>query len=446
MASDEKLEAILRRATRTEADVIRDAPNILTSHNEKMLYLKDFSSELWRIFNKTDYRDDVKKHLDIKKPEDISLISERFSIFMARQVQYYLAKNVIPNSSIVTSYSESGQREAPSYITFQDRNNKRVVSVDNTYLFTKKPFPHIVYLDVGNNSIMFQIYFNTKNKEDAEKYFGEIKESVAKAELFKGAFLQVASSGSVQFLYDIKVPTLYLKRSVREEIELNFDFVIKNKERLQERKLPWRRGILLYGYPGTGKTQLCKQMAFRAVEQGITTIWVTSKSIHDTDDIAAIFTFARNCSPSFLIFEDIDLFAGARDEYEGVRNLLGEFLSQLDGVAENQGIFTTATTNRLFVLDKAISDRPVRFDAKIELDYNDFDSKKALVELFNTANLSIDSTTIASQMTNITPAHVQELLIKSSLISLQSGKQLDTNDVLKIWNQMRPSTGGTEVT
>ena len=415
----------------------------LSRYNMGILSLKDFAEELWKKFNDTEYSRRIYAHLQLKDVDDLNILNEQFSSYMAKQVQYYVSKHCLPHAKLITGFGEGGNREAASYLTFHNKKNERIVSVDNTYLFLEKPVPHIVYIDLGQNRITLQLMFHNKNKGWAEKYLDEIKDSIQQAELYKGALIQIA--GGMEFLYDVPTPNLYIKRSVREEIELNYDFVLENKEKLQANKLPWRRGILLYGYPGTGKTQLCKQMALKAKNLGVTTIWVTSKSIHSNEDLAGIFKFARNCSPTLLIFEDIDLFAGARDEYEGVRGLLGEFLQQLDGIASNDGIFVAATTNRLYVLDKAISDRPVRFDAKIELDYNDFDSKKNLIELYNTSKLPIDASVIAHRLTNVTPAHIQELMIKSSMISLQRGEPITTEEVLHVWNQMRPSSSGAEV-
>lgn len=420
--------------------------NPLIASGYKMIVLKEFAEELWRTFNSSEHNDKLKEFLKLKTVEDLSTLREYFSPFMAKQLQYFVAKNILPKAKVVSGYDENGQREAPHYVTFHDKDNNRVVSVDDTYIFVERPFPHVVYANVGrSNSILFRITFHTKHQQQAEQYMDYIKDNVNSAELFKGSLLQVEGSGEVDFIYNVQQPDLYLKRSVREEIELNFDYVINNKESIQKRRIPWRRGILLYGYPGTGKTQLCKYMALNGVKKGITTIWVTPKAMKRSEDIEAVFTFARNCSPSLLLFEDIDLFAGARDEFEGVRNLLGEFLSQLDGIVSNEGIFSVATTNRLYVLDKAISDRPVRFDAKIELDYNDFESKKSLVELFNKLKLPIDSSAVANSLQNVTPAHIQELLTKANLISLQQDKQLNTDDVISLWNKMRPSIVGAEV-
>ncbi|MBK7859391.1 MAG: ATP-binding protein [Archangiaceae bacterium] len=120
-------------------------------------------------------------------------------------------------------------------------------------------------------------------------------------------------------------------------------------------RLPWKRGLLLVGPPGNGKTQTLKALLHELQRP---TVYV--KSFHSRgeteDNIRKVFERARQAAPAVMVLEDLDCLVEER-----CRSV---FLNELDGFALNSGLLVIATTNHPEKLDRSILDRPSRFDRK----------------------------------------------------------------------------------
>jgi SpoVK/Ycf46/Vps4 family AAA+-type ATPase len=124
--------------------------------------------------------------------------------------------------------------------------------------------------------------------------------------------------------------------------------------------LPVKRGVLLAGAPGTGKTLLGKVLC---CTQAATFLWVSPGEVDGPEELQRIFALARECQPTILFLEDLDLYASHRGGAQDA--LLGELLNQLDGFPANTGILTLATTNDPKAIEPALGERPSRFDTTI---------------------------------------------------------------------------------
>jgi hypothetical protein len=147
-------------------------------------------------------------------------------------------------------------------------------------------------------------------------------------------------------------------RLLRED----FEFFIANKKWFHKAQLPHRRGYLLHGPPGNGKTTAirCMMSAY-----GLTayTIRLFDRQSDDStlDDL---FKRALKNSPAIVLLEDIDRAFPRTGESEcGIS--LQHLLNTLDGIATGEGIIVVATANEPVLLDPAILKRPGRFDRTI---------------------------------------------------------------------------------
>lgn len=129
-----------------------------------------------------------------------------------------------------------------------------------------------------------------------------------------------------------------------------------SKARYASLGVTWKRGILLLGPPGNGKTESIKALLKEA--EGVSPLYVKSFSTRmgPEQGIQAIFEHARTHAPCILILEDLDSML--------VPEARSFFLNELDGLADNEGILTIATTNHPERIDDAILNRPSRFDVK----------------------------------------------------------------------------------
>lgn len=164
--------------------------------------------------------------------------------------------------------------------------------------------------------------------------------------------------------------TLYLDEGLKSEIIADAENFLKPEAQglYNARGVPYRRGYLLHGPPGTGKSSLALALAghFNL------TICVVSLS-RAWNDITLERLFLRLPLRCLVLLEDIDVVGvnretrikrkGSKDpeESESAQVTLSGLLNVLDGVAAQQGRIVLMTTNCLASLDEALI-RPGRVD------------------------------------------------------------------------------------
>jgi ATP-dependent 26S proteasome regulatory subunit len=145
-------------------------------------------------------------------------------------------------------------------------------------------------------------------------------------------------------------------------------------------------GVLLYGPPGCGKTMMARAVASECraefISVGISDI--LNMYIGESErNLAAIFTKARAHRPCVLFFDELDALAFARSKAssEHSRQVVNEFLSQLDGFdADNQQVLILAATNMPWDVDSAMK-RPGRFTRQVFVAPPDEAARAHIVEL-----------------------------------------------------------------
>ncbi|KAI0923399.1 hypothetical protein AcV5_008961 [Taiwanofungus camphoratus] len=162
---------------------------------------------------------------------------------------------------------------------------------------------------------------------------------------------------------------------------------LQSKNWYSQRGIPFRRGYLLYGAPGSGKTSLIQSVAG---ELGLD-VYIVSLSRAGLDDNALGELISDLPTRCIALMEDIDAAfhqgitrerrdakegekepeAGARHQRDSgnepttSRVSLSGLLNALDGIAAQEGRILFATTNHYSALDPALC-RPGRMDVHIE--------------------------------------------------------------------------------
>jgi hypothetical protein len=152
---------------------------------------------------------------------------------------------------------------------------------------------------------------------------------------------------------------LVLDPAIMSLLKNDFEQFWNREPWFRERHLPFRRGYLLHGPPGNGKsTAIRAMMCSRSL--GAFTIRLFD---HETGDanLDQLFDDALRERPAMILFEDLDR-AFPREGEPGSRVSLQHLLNCLDGVSSGDGIVVVATANDPATLDPAILRRPGRFD------------------------------------------------------------------------------------
>ena len=151
-----------------------------------------------------------------------------------------------------------------------------------------------------------------------------------------------------------------LDPKVKAELINDVEGFFDNEDEYREYAVAYKRGIILHGPPGNGKSMTLKALMYSLSqrEDPVPTLYV--KSFHGCHqewyNIREVFEKARATSPCLLVFEDLDSMVT-----EKVRSF---FLNEVDGLEDNDGIMIVGSTNYLSRLDPSITKRPSRFDRK----------------------------------------------------------------------------------
>ena len=130
---------------------------------------------------------------------------------------------------------------------------------------------------------------------------------------------------------------LVLADQMKESIRGDFTQFLKSEERYQRLGIAWRRGAIMIGPPGNGKTHCVRALV---KELGIASLYVQSLShqYYTPEQMwQQVFERARGLRPCVLVLEDLDSLVD-----ESNRSF---FLNQLDGFEQNHGMIILATTN-----------------------------------------------------------------------------------------------------
>jgi len=207
-----------------------------------------------------------------------------------------------------------------------------------------------------------------------DSFLSAFKEYCRKQHYLRGKKFE-GISGKMLKLSDYNWDDLIWPGEIKSRIKNEIEAIFKNAPLFHAYGLNSKKGFIFAGDPGNGKTLLLKILA---KESDATCIVVP---FDDLKHVSKIFQVARDLAPTILIFEDIDLFDVDRDN-SAANPGLGGLMNELDGIVENQEIVVIATTNRLEKVEKALQNRPGRFDRVYVIPNPDFETRNTLITQF----------------------------------------------------------------
>lgn len=190
--------------------------------------------------------------------------------------------------------------------------------------------------------------------------------------------------------------------------------VARNRDRLRAAGQHLKRGLLLYGPPGAGKTHTVRYLTGQL--RDTTIIELTGESLGLLREACSI---ARALQPALIVVEDVDLIAEQRDRYSGETPMLFTLLNEMDGLAEDADVVFLLTTNRADLLEPALAARPGRVDQAVEVRLPDDDGRRRLLELYR-GGLHLDTTRIdevVAATEGVTASFLKELLRRAAVLA-----------------------------
>jgi hypothetical protein len=169
------------------------------------------------------------------------------------------------------------------------------------------------------------------------------------------------------------------------------------------RCVPWHRGHLYEGPPGTGKTSVARAIASHF---GMDVWYLPLADVKKDGELLRLVT--RVTPRSMLLLEDVDVFHAATERDDDADVTLSGLLNALDGIATPHGLLTVLTTNTPEVLDDAVS-RPGRVDLIEHFGHADAEQVSLLVARYYGEVLAVGEPLPAEGISGLAPAGVIEV-------------------------------------
>lgn len=196
---------------------------------------------------------------------------------------------------------------------------------------------------------------------------------------------------------------LVLPDSNPEQVLETIDYFWNNEDKFRAHGFLWKRGILLWGPPGSGKTSTVQQLSKQIVDKGGITIYCDYPP--NTAQGLSLLRRIEPDRPIVVILEDMDAIIQRHGE--------ADLLAMLDGEHQTDNVVFVATTNYPQDLDDRFINRPSRFDEIIKIGMPTAAARQYYLAAKNPRLLESEGE--LNEWVNITDgfsiAHLKELII-----------------------------------
>jgi SpoVK/Ycf46/Vps4 family AAA+-type ATPase len=224
---------------------------------------------------------------------------------------------------------------------------------------------------------------------------------------------------------------IVLPGTMLDDIKNEIEEFFKHEVIYHKYGLEWRRGILLAGDPGNGKTAICRAVASTSKVPIIYCVL----GEHDTFGfLGNIKATLERYAPCIVIFEDADSLGTD----ESVRSSL---LNMLDGLFSSSGILVIASTNCPDKLDVALKGRPSRFDSFYHIPNPGSSERERLLKIkVGKMGRHIHNSIwqkIVTDTDGLSSAAIQEVAVSALLNALRQNKDIDESHLYAAVERVR---------
>ncbi|AMV23686.1 ATP-dependent zinc metalloprotease FtsH [Gemmata sp. SH-PL17] len=315
------------------------------------------------------------------------------------------------------------------FVDVQLANDQRLACVkQGLYTFRDDGHPVALLLTEEDRRAFrdrgLQVEVMAPDREAAERFSRKLVKGVRQGAAFRGKVLSVEEGclggTTVRFhkLPDVNRESLILPEELLTRIERQTMGLSKHAAKLKAAGRHLKRGILMHGKPGTGKTLSAMYLA--AQMKGRTVLVLTGGAVGSIETACAL---ARLLEPATIVLEDVDLIGTEREQQSvGANALLFELLNQMDGLGEDADILFILTTNRPDFLEPALAARPGRIDLAIEVPLPDETCRRRLFDLYSRGlKLELTDLDVWVRRTNgVSAAFIRELLRKAAVLAAEA--------------------------
>jgi ATP-dependent 26S proteasome regulatory subunit len=248
----------------------------------------------------------------------------------------------------------------------------------------------------------------------------------------------LAMAGSRKEIRQSAWDDLVLEDSVLHLVKNDYESFFARESWFRQLSLPFRRGYLLYGPPGNGKTSVIRVMLSRPGMAAFTLNFFGREV--DDGDLQKMFDRASRHAPALVVMEDIDrAFPRNQATQPRSRISLQQLLNSLDGLTTDDGIVVAATANDPTALDPAILRRPGRFDRVVAFPNPNAELRAQFFRKLNPSLSEGDLECAAAESGNFSFALLREAYILAGQYAYEAGSDIGLAELVEAISELRQS-------
>ena len=230
-----------------------------------------------------------------------------------------------------------------------------------------------------------------------------------------GAGVQEPGRGSAAAFLDrprLDRATVVLPPDLLDGIERQVLGIARHCDELSASGQHLKRGVLLHGPPGTGKTHTVRYLIGQLPD--VTAIVISGAALRFIGEACAI---ARTLQPSIVVVEDVELAAEPRGPHAPLDPLLLQLLHEMEGLSDDANVTFLLTTNRADLLEEVLAVRPGQVDHTARLPLPDAAARRRLIRLYQ-GGLRISrasASEVVARTDGVNASFIRELLRRAAV-------------------------------